>query len=487
MSSTFSGLSRASSALAAQQRALDTTGQNIANVNTAGYSRQRAELQSVGGSIVPATYATGDGLGQGVTADTVTRIRDAFLEGRAQTEHAATASLTAADTTLAQIEDAFREPGTTGLQSQLDAMWASWSDVASNPTEPAARGAVLERTSTLVAGLNTTSATLDQQWAHDLDGLTTLVADVNASLTAIADLNQAISRTNAAGTPSNELADKRDVLVLALADQIGATASLNPDGTLAVRIGGATVVNGSSAMTLKVAGGSDPAAAATDPPRLVTAPGGTTVVPGGTASGLLTAMTTTIPEYKKKLDDIASQLAGQLNALHQQGYDLDGNPGGPVFDGGAGSTTVNADGTTTVDLSKVTAATIRLAVTSVDQLAAATLSPAAAGGAPAKNDGGMADAIHQLRLGTEGSDASYRKMIVGLGVQAASAASKLAAQSVISAQVDSSRESVSGVSIDEEMTNMLQFQHGYQAAGRLVTAIDEMLDQLINRTGRVGL
>jgi flagellar hook-associated protein 1 FlgK len=102
-------------------------------------------------------------------------------------------------------------------------------------------------------------------------------------------------------------------------------------------------------------------------------------------------------------------------------------------------------------------------------------------------DNQMADAIHQLRLSSTGADASYRKMIVGLGVDASSATSRLTAQSVISDQVDSSRESVSGVSIDEEMTNMLAFQHGYQAAGRLVTAIDEMLDQLINHTGRVGL
>jgi flagellar hook-associated protein 1 FlgK len=184
-------------------------------------------------------------------------------------------------------------------------------------------------------------------------------------------------------------------------------------------------------------------------------------------------MTTTIPGYKAQLDDIAAQLARDVNAVHQTGYDLDGKPGGRVFDGGPGATTV-------------TAATIRVAITSERQLAAAKLSPTAAGGA-VSGDNQVADALYQLRLGTAGVDANYRKMIVGLGVEAATATNNLSTQSVISTQVDAARESVSGVSIDEEMSNMLQFQHAYSAAARMITTIDETLDVLINHTGRVGL
>jgi flagellar hook-associated protein 1 FlgK len=105
---TFSGLNTARTALWAQQRAMDVTGQNIANMNTVGYSRQRAELQSLGGTAVAATYAVDNNIGGGVSADKVSRIRDAFLESRAQLETAATASMTVADTTYSQIEDAFR-------------------------------------------------------------------------------------------------------------------------------------------------------------------------------------------------------------------------------------------------------------------------------------------------------------------------------------------------------------------------------------------
>ena len=122
-------------------------------------------------------------------------------------------------------------------------------------------------------------------------------------------------------------------------------------------------------------------------------------------------------------------------------------------------------------------------ITDPKQIAASSVAPTA--GVPAL-DHGNADAIAQLRLSTTGTDASYRKMIVELGVQAAVAGRNVDIQAVITTQVDAARESVAGVNIDEEMTNMLSFQHAYSAASRLVTAIDETLDQLINRTGLVG-
>ena len=178
--STFSALNTASLALYAQQRAIDVTGQNIANVNTDGYSRQRVDMQSIGGSTVPAIWSLSSQVGQGVNADQVTRIRDAFLEARAQTEHASTASLTVQNDTLAQIEQSFQEPGSTGIQSMLTNVWAGWSDIHNNPTDPGARSQLLQRTQTLVAGLHTVAASLDGQWTNTQDSLDTLVTDVNS-------------------------------------------------------------------------------------------------------------------------------------------------------------------------------------------------------------------------------------------------------------------------------------------------------------------
>ncbi|MGY1854857.1 flagellar hook-associated protein FlgK [Modestobacter sp. SYSU DS0290] len=471
MSGTFGGLNTATTALWAQQRGLDVTGQNIANVNTEGYSRQRAELQSVGGNPVPAVWSVSTGVGGGVNADTVIRIRDAFLEARAQAESGKTASMTVHDTTLAQIEQAFREPGETGIQAKLTDVFKAWGDLANNPTEDGARTAVLQKTATLVAEFHTTDAALEKAWVQTRDALDVLADDVNTTITQVAELNSAIKKATQAGLPSNELADKRDALVLKLSQWIGATSSMGDSGAVNVAVGGATLISGASATGVRVVGTNDPLEAGTTPPRLVADPGGTTLNPGGTVGGQLAALRETIPGYRLQLDGLAQRLAGEFNAQHALGRDKDGNPGGALFDGGAGAPT------------GITARTLRLAISDTDQLAAADAST----GATPSTDNTNALVIAKLQGAADGTAAAYRQLIVKLGVEASVATGNLKTQTVITSQVDASRESVSGVNLDEEMTNMLRFQHAYSAAARMITAIDETLDVLINRTGRVGL
>jgi flagellar hook-associated protein 1 FlgK len=201
---------------------------------------------------------------------------------------------------------------------------------------------------------------------------------------------------------------------------------------------------------------------------------------GGTAEGRLTAMTSTIPAYRNAIDSTARQLATELNRAHAAGFDQNGDRGEPLLGDGSGTPPVD-DGTgkLTIDPSTITAANITLRISDPAKLAAAKLSKADAGGSVSA-DNGNADAIYQLGLKGTGTDATYRKMVVSLGVQASTATGRLTAQSVISSQVDASRESSSGVNLDEEMTNMLQFQHAYAAAGKLVSVINDTLDTLIN-------
>jgi flagellar hook-associated protein 1 FlgK len=471
--STFSGLNTAMTALWAQQRGLDVTGQNIANVNTVGYSRQRAELQSVGGNVVPAIYAVSNQVGQGVDADKVIRIRDAFLEARAQVEGASTARMTAQDDALAQIEQAFREPGTTGISQKLTEVFTAWNDVANHPTEDGARAAVLNKTATLVAEVRTANSTLDTQWVQTRESLDALTQDVNATAKSIAELNVAIKRGTQSGLPVNELSDKRDGLVLELATAIGATSTPGDDGQVNVLVAGSTLVSGGSALGLKAVGTIDPRAAAVGNPGFVLDPGGTPVIVGGTAGGKVAALTQTIPKYQAALDGVAQQLAKELNAVHMAGYDKQGVAGEPLL--------ASDSGPLPVDLAAVTAANLTLRITDTAKVAAASVGPGAS------SDGGNATAMSKLKELAEGTAVTYRKLIVSLGVEASVATSDLKTQTVIRSQVDASRESVSGVNLDEEMANMLQFQHAYSAAARMITTVDEMLDVLINRTGRVGL
>ena len=481
MSSTFGGLNTARTALWASQRGLDVTGQNIANVNTDGYSRQRVELRAMGGTAVPAIHSVSSPVGNGVDADQVIRIRDVFLERRGQVESAKAAELTVGDEALAQVEAAFREPGETGIQNMLAKVWTGFSAVANatDPQDPAARRQVLERLDILANGMQTTRATLDQQWLQTRDNLEALAAEVNSTASSIADLNTQIRQATRSGLPTNELSDRRDLLVGQLAQRVGATSVAAEDGMVDVIVAGTTLVASGSALGVRVAGADSPDdLGAGDDPRLVTVPGGTSLAVGGTAGGQLSVLTSTVPRYRDSLDRLARDLVTKLNAVQAQGYDSSGAKGDlqPLLDDGSG--------TVPVDPATVTAGNIRLRVTTPELLAVARTSPGDLGAASA--DGRNAEAFFDLSLEAGGVDATYRALVVGLGVEASVASRDLEVQTVIATQVDSARQSVSGVNLDEEMTNMLSFQHAYSAAARMVTAIDEALDTLISRTGLVG-
>ncbi|WNV76477.1 flagellar hook-associated protein FlgK [Geodermatophilus sp. DSM 44513] len=473
--SSFSGLNTASTALWAQRRGLDVTGHNIANVNTEGYSRQRVDLEAMGGSAVPAFHSVSSGTGQGVSVEQVIRIRDAFLESRAHTESARSAQLTVESTAFEQVEQAFREPGSTGIQRLMDDVSNSWGNVADHPTDLAARSQLLQDLDTFADGVYATRSTLDGQWTQSRQNLGVLVDQVNADATEVASLNRAIQRATRAELPTNELADRRDALVLDLAKATGATVRPREDGVLDVVLGGVTLVAGSTATRLVADGPAslDDMAATGVQPRLVTTPGGTQVTVGGTAGGQLTVLTDVVPRQRDALDDVAARYVADTNALHATGYDRAGEQPGDLLaiDPVSKRIVLDAD------------------ITGPDRIAAARTGPVDPATTPPtgpSTDNEVADAISQLRLAPDGAAVRYRAMIVELGVQASVSSRNLEIQDVVTTNVDAARESVAGVNLDEEMSNMLQFQHAYSAAARMVSAVDEALDVLINRTGLVG-
>ena len=347
-------------------------------------------------------------------------------------------------------------------------MWSAWGDVDNGPHELSTRGAVLEKLQTLVGGLQFSHASMGTQWKQTRENLVVLVDDVNKAAESVAKLNQAIQRATQSGLPANDLTDQRDLLIMKLADQVGAVVRPADDGMLDVVVGGMALVTGNTASALALAGTLSPDTVAADPPRLVTASGGFTVRPGGTAAGQLNTLNVIIPDARAELDAFANNLATALNTAHGAGYDLDGNIGTPILGPSSGA-----------------------AHRVVDQRADhRQAQDRRLGGGPGRRRAGAGQ--QQRRRDRPAAAVRdrpgrlYRAMIVELGVQSAVTQRNLGIQQVITTQVDAARESVAGVNLDEEMTNMLSFQHAYSAAGRLVTAIDETLDVLINRTGLVG-
>ncbi|GGJ82616.1 flagellar hook-associated protein 1 [Pilimelia anulata] len=467
MASTFGGISTALSALYTQRYGMELAGQNVANANTEGYTRQRANLTPVGGATVPALYATPNHPGgTGVRVDAVDRLRDAFLENRGRAEHSQNSFLKGKQELMVRIENVFAEPSDTALASQLSDFWAGWGDVANRPGDAAARTQLLQRAEVVADGLRSGYDALGSQWETTRTQLDALSTRVNTTADAVAQLNQAITQAQAANLPVNEMRDERDLRLMELAELAGATTVARENGAVDVFVGGSTLVGGSTARHLAVTGASRLQDQAATPIEIRWVDNN---LPAGVAAGSMgagmDALNTSIPKYAGLLDDVARSLATEVNAVHSTGWGLDGSTNRDLF----------VDTTASVG---ITARTIGVGFTDPSALAASQVNGTL--------DGSNATRMGALSALTNGPDAQYRAMVVGLGVESQSTQRKSEIQSRVTADMDALRSADSGVNLDEEMTNLVSYQKAYEAAARVLTSIDEALDTLINRTGLVG-
>jgi flagellar hook-associated protein 1 len=444
--SSFYGLQTSLRGLVAQQRSIDVTGHNIANVNTEGYSRQTAALAASQAMEVPAgAIATGAGaqLGSGVDVQSYSRMRDAFLDVQFRTQ---SMSLGEHETRAAALDNAelsLAEPSDNGLNAQLGKFWNAWSDVANNPESPAARQALVSRGAALADAFNTIDAQLatvgaqtDQQYA----ALTAPGGEVDTAARDIAELNNAISQYVSAGESPNDLLDRRDKVLDHLAS-----------------LGQVSVKPGTVAGTVDVAFGdaADPLVQGTTVtwPQALSSPGGKLGAlksiggPSGEIAG-----------YRATLDGVAAALASQVNALQATGS---GGTGAPFFATGPGGA----------------AGTLRVTATAA-QVQTST------GTTPGAND--LAQRLAGLR-GAPAVDGTYQAFVAKMGTDVSQSKRQESNAAALVRSVDDRRSSVSGVALDEEMTNLVRFQRAYQASARAMSTMDEMLDVLINRTGKVGL
>jgi len=454
--SNFDGLQIALSSLYAQQKALQVTGQNIANVNTEGYSRQRVEMTANSGPITPALESRYIGAGNGVTTGDTTRITDQFLQLRGYQESAVQSGLQQSQSVLSDVELAFDEPSDSGLSKLISGFLASFDDVANAPDDSSARVALVQQGQTLVDGFNALDSALATQRTSAVNELGSQIDEVNTEASQVAALNQSIASAVANGDSPNALLDQRDQLVSKLAAEVGVTVRPGDvDGTIDVFVGGTALVRGASANPLTMDVGTDPAQTVHVTWANDSYPAGVT----GSTGGLLSGVNDVIPRYRTGLQTVEQQLAGQINAVHETGYALDGSTGIDFF-------TTDASGRVEVN---------------PDIVADPSL-VAASGSAGATRDGSVAQKIADLGTVADG----YQQLVTGLGVESAGVNRKVAVQASVVQNIDAAQQSVSGVNLDEEMTSMLQYQHGYDAAARFLTAVDQTLDTLINSTGIVG-
>jgi flagellar hook-associated protein 1 FlgK len=465
MPSAWFGLNTGVSGLMANQLALDTAAHNVANANTDGYSRQRVHLVASDPYTYPSVNRSGVGqLGTGVTVATIERVRDAFLDLQIRQQTAVGGDWNTRSDELSKVESLFPEPSDSGLGAQLAKFWNAWQDLSADPTSSATRAALVEQSSTLAATINGVSGQLSSLVSGANDQVEIQVGQINDLASRIAALNQQIQRVTVGGDHPNDLMDARDQLLDQLNAIIPTTVQSAPDGTVSVLIGGTDLVSAIRARTmstqLDAAGNLVP-----------TWDSGAPVALGqGSLSALVGLRDSQLVDYQKQLNELAKTVADEVNALHTSATYPDGTAGKPFFTMTAGqeaaSLAVNAD----------IVADPRLVATG--------------GGLP--GDGSIAGQIADLRnakmftSSTQTAADFYAGLVGTIGSDSRQAAEMASNQQLVVDHLTQRRESISGVSLDEEATDMIRFQRGYQAAARVITTMDDMLDTLINKTGLVG-
>lgn len=533
------------SALMAAYAQLQTTGHNIANANTAGYSRQEAVLATA-----PGQYSGGGFIGMGVDVVTVQRRYDRFLSAElassmaaASADQARAAQLGRVDRLLADTEN--------GIGVAIDELSSGLADVVNRPFDPSARQIVLQRADTLAYRMRETGAQLQRIGAEANEQVRQAAADASATLARFAALNERIAQATASGHAPNDLLDERDRLLVEINGQLRVTAHARDDGTVDLfGAGGEGLVVGSRAARLLT----EPDPLDTSRQRVVMAFGGTRLpmdensLGGGALAGLVRFRDVDLPAMRARIENLGTAIADAFNRQQALGVDADGNPGEPMFSVAGGELTrtlssgarlatayamtaqapasnagdVAVHGYAVLDASD---ANLRAPVTLTFNAdgtfdAAGTGTAGASGvawvaGEPIEFNGWSVtlrgtpragDRIEIVATADPARDNRNARAMIALsgaplvdgatfndafaatladvGERTRSAQVAESASNALLSNARSAQTQHSAVNLDEEAARLMQFQQMYQAAAKVIQAGQAMFDTLLAATGR---
>src|SRR5690625_833645 len=497
--SSFHGLEMAKQALFAQQAALYTTGHNIANANTDGYSRQRVNFKTM--SPYPAASRNRPEIpgqmGTGVQIDTVERIRNQFLDSQFRTENSKSGYWDTKADALSRMEELLNEPSDSGLSKTMSEFWDSLQELSANPTNSGARSVVANRALAVTETFNHLSKSLNAIRTDLENQIGTTVDQVNSLLRQINRINEQVQQVEPHGYLPNDLYDKRDLLIDELSQimniNVTYTDSSNSSLDIGQGIASIEIVNAEgksleSDSVFLIERNSDGSPMINELDLNIDGDNVVVTVEGyganvsmasiGSLSGLIESYSEIYPKMLEQLDKLAYEFAVGFNELHHGGYDLEGLTGIDFFiipdydpinsTGAAGGITVNQD------------------ILDHPELIAASDGGTSGNGDYAQKLADFFSDPTAVNLDGKSVNSYFESIIGKLGVDAQEANRNADNTDVLRSQVVEQRMSVSAVSLDEEMTNMIKFQHAYNAAARSMTTIDEMLDRIINGMGLVG-
>jgi flagellar hook-associated protein 1 FlgK len=457
----FGTLSLGSRSLQAQRAGVEVAGQNLANVNNPAYARQRVVIQTsnaVASSVGPQ--------GTGAEAVRIQQIRNTLLDAQFGTERGVTGYLEAQRDALQNAQAGLGEvldstgSAKSGLAAKLNDLFAAFQSASGAPASPASRQLLLGEARELAAQFNQTAARLTDLSASIDKALDADATEANKLMGEIAALNDRISSAEGpGGGAANDLRDLRAAKLEELSKLVPVDSAEDAGGSLNLSIGGVALVTGRTVLdtieTYDAGGGRMMVRTATTQTAL--APG------GGHMQGLIDVRDGALATLSGRLDALAGNLISEVNAAHAGGFGLGGTTGAAFFTG-SDAKSIAVNGALLGDPALV-------------QLGGA------AGNA---GDNTVALALAQLAekkmpaLGGASLGDHYAGTVAELGRSLSATNDRLADQDVVEGLLQQQRDSVSGVSIDEEMADLMKYQKAYEASAKLISTVDEMLDTLLS-------
>ena len=452
MSDLLSLLSLGSAGIAAQNTGVGVASNNVANVNTAGYSRQRVDLEAL----------VGMPLVGGVRSGSPDRLQDNILAGRIRVANGSLSMSTASADALSDLEQ--RLTSGASLGEQLSTMFKRFGEAAAAPTDPIQRQSVVASIESLVEGIHQRAAELDSAKAE----LDTRIKDNAKQATELAkrlaDANRSVAKSN-----DPVMRDQRDQLASQLSSLVGGSARIDADGQMRfVLDGGAVLVDGTHASALEAT--PDPTTGDTS---LSVVDGSarrdvTSAIRGGTIGAQLGVRDGDLAKARTALDQLAYDVVQSTNSVHSANAGLDGVSGRNLFGalgGVAGAASaISIDPAIAADPSK--------------------LALAAAGGGPGSNAGALALfqlASQSVAAGGKTLGNAALEIVGNVATAAASATADVKRDQLVANNLAGLRDSLAGVDIQEELTNLARFEHASSAMTKFVSTIDDLLGDLIDR------
>lgn len=474
---SFGGLYTSISGLQASRRSLDTVSHNISNSNNRNYVRQSAIHAN-------NPYTTSfDGrfeVGTGVSVIQIRQIRDEFLDLKLRREMGSFGYHYAKSGILEDVESVFNEITNSGLQKVMDGFWNNWNELSKEPESLTIRGLVHESSVAFTDTVNHISSQLNHISQNLNKEILNKVEETNSILTRIGELNKRIKLVEGQNSKmkANDFRDERNTLLDRLSQLLPVTSYENTYGETVVHLFGKDLVNSNFISNIDLK--SDPETGFghiyfKDTNERIDLKG------FGEVGGYIDARDISMVQYTKRLDILVGEMAKAINHLHREGKDLLGNDGEDFFVG------VLVDGEEVI-----TAANIKV------NPDLANLNKIAVSESGSIGDGDIAKKIYEIRnlklykpyenpnKEEMNIDDYYRDLILTLGLEREESRTIATNQDFLIKSIDEKRKSISAVSLDEEMVDMIKFQHSYVANSRVINAIDEMIENVVNRVGLVG-